>query len=244
MDAFSVFNNPHKFMGASKPFAWGFTLLGIGIVVWGIYQGLYVVPADFRQGDAAKIMFVHVPSSWLALFIYLFMASASFISFVWRSPLADICAKSCAPIGAVFTALCLFTGSVWGKPMWGTWWEWSDPRIVSVVILFFFYLGYMAIWQAMETPQKASRAAAILCMVGAINLPVIHYSVEWWNSLHQTTTFLTDKEVTTNEYKWPMYITIALGYLALFGGLTLFNMRAEVNLRRAEMLIQRRQVAA
>jgi heme exporter protein C len=113
-----------------------------------------------------------------------------------------------------------------------------------VVILFFFYLGYMAIWQAMETPQKASRAAAILCMVGAINLPVIHYSVEWWNSLHQTTTFLTDKEVTTNEYKWPMYITFTLGYLALFGGLTLFNMRAEVNLRRAEMLIQRRQVAA
>ncbi|HEY7797352.1 MAG TPA: cytochrome c biogenesis protein CcsA, partial [Hyphomonadaceae bacterium] len=160
MDAFSVFNNPHKFMGASKPFAWGFTLLGIAIVAWGIYQGLYVVPPDFRQGDAAKIMFVHVPASWLTLFIYLFMAGASFISFVWRSPLADICAKSCAPIGAVFTALCLFTGSVWGKPMWGTWWEWSDPRIVSVVILFFFYLGYMAIWQAMETPQKASRAAA------------------------------------------------------------------------------------
>jgi heme exporter protein C len=189
-------------------------------------------------------MFVHVPSSWLSLFIYLFMAAASFISFVWRSPLADICAKSCAPIGAVFTALCLFTGSVWGKPMWGTWWEWSDPRIVSVVILFFFYLGYMAIWQAMETPQKASRAAAILCMVGAINLPIIHYSVEWWNSLHQTTTFLTDRQVTTSEYKWPMYITFSLGYLALFGGLTLFNMRAEVNLRRAEMLIQRRQVAA
>jgi heme exporter protein C len=189
-------------------------------------------------------MFVHVPSSWLSLFIYLFMACASFISFVWRSPLADICAKSCAPIGAVFTALCLFTGSVWGKPMWGTWWEWSDPRIVSVVILFFFYLGYMAIWQAMETPQKASRAAAILCMVGAINLPIIHYSVEWWNSLHQTTTFLTDKQVTTSEYKWPMYTTFALGYLALFGGLTLFNMRAEVNFRRAEMLIQRRQVAA
>jgi heme exporter protein C len=244
MDAFSVFNNPHRFMAASKPFAWGFTLLGVAIVAWGIYQGLYVVPPDFRQGDAAKIMFVHVPSSWLTLFIYLFMAGASFISFVWRSPLADICAKSCAPIGAVFTALCLFTGSVWGRPMWGTWWEWSDPRIVSVVILFFFYLGYMAIWQAMETPQKASRAAAILCMVGAINLPVIHYSVEWWNSLHQTTTFLTDREVTTNEYKWPMYITFTLGYLALFGGLTLFNMRAEVNLRRAEMLIQRRQVAA
>src|SRR5262245_33813061 len=244
MDALSVFSNPHRFMSASRRFAWGFTILGVAIVIWGIYQGLYVAPPDFRQGDAAKIMFVHVPSSWLSLFIYIFMAGASFISFVWRSPLADICAKSCAPIGAVFTVLCLFTGSVWGKPMWGTWWEWSDPRIVSVVILFFFYLGYMAIWQAMETPQKASRAAAILCMVGAINLPIIHYSVEWWNSLHQTSTFLTDKQVTTSEYKWPMYITFTLGYLALFGGLTLFNMRAEVNFRRAEMLIQRRQVAA
>ena len=243
MEAFSVFSNPHRFMAVSRPFAWGFAALGVAIVVWGIYQGLYVVPPDFRQGDAAKIMFVHVPSSWLSLFIYLFMACASVISFVWRSPLADICAKSCAPIGAVFTALCLFTGAVWGKPMWGTWWEWSDPRIVSVVIMFFFYLGYMAVWQAMETQQKAARAAAILCLVGAINLPIIHYSVEWWNSLHQTTTFLTDKQVTTSEYKWPMYITFTLGYLALFGGLTLFNMRAEVNLRRAEMLIQRRQAA-
>jgi heme exporter protein C len=243
MDAFSVFSNPHRFMAASRPFAWGFTALGVAIVVWGIYQGLYVVPPDFRQGDAAKIMFVHVPSSWLSLFIYLFMACASVISFVWRSPLADICAKSCAPIGAVFTALCLFTGSVWGKPMWGTWWEWSDPRIVSVVVMFFFYLGYMAVWQAMETQQKAARAAAILCLVGAINLPIIHYSVYWWNSLHQVSTFLTDKQVTTSEYKWPMYITFTLGYLALFGGLTLFNMRAEVNLRRAEMLMQRRQAA-
>jgi heme exporter protein C len=243
MDAFSVFSNPHRFMAASRPFAWGLTALGVAIVVWGIYQGLYVVPPDFRQGDAAKIMFVHVPSSWLSLFIYLFMACASVISFVWRSPLADICAKSCAPIGAVFTALCLFTGSVWGKPMWGTWWEWSDPRIVSVVVMFFFYLGYMAVWQAMETQQKAARAAAILCLVGAINLPIIHYSVYWWNSLHQVSTFLTDKQVTTSEYKWPMYITFTLGYLALFGGLTLFNMRAEVNLRRAEMLMQRRQAA-
>ena len=224
MDALSVFSNPHKFMSASRPFAWGFTALGVAIVVWGIYQGLYVVPPDFRQGDAAKIMFVHVPSSWLSLFIYLFMAGASFISFVWRSPLADICAKSCAPIGAVFTALCLFTGSVWGKPMWGTWWEWSDPRIVSVVVMFFFYLGYMAVWQAMETQQKAARAAAILCLVGAINLPIVHFSVDWWNSLHQTTTFLTDKQVTTSEYKWPMYITFTLGYLALFGGLTLFKL--------------------
>jgi heme exporter protein C len=242
MDALSAFSNPHKFMAVSKPFAWGFTALGVAIVIWGVYQGLYVAPPDYQQGDAAKIMFVHVPSSWLALFIYVFMAGASFISFVWRSPLADICAKSCAPIGAAFTFLCLVTGSIWGKPMWGTWWEWTDPRIVSVLIMFFFYLGYMAIWSVMETQQKAARAAAILCLVGAVNLPIIHYSVDWWNSLHQVSSFMNDKSVTTSEYKWPMYITFSLGYLALFGGLTLLNMRAEVYQRRAEMLAQRKMV--
>jgi heme exporter protein C len=243
MDALSVFSNPHRFMAVSKPFAWGFTLLGVLVVAWGVYQGLYVAPADFKQGDAAKIMFVHVPASWLSLFVYAFMACASFISLVWRSPLADICAKSCAPIGAAFTALCLATGSIWGKPMWGTWWEW-DARITSVLILLFIYLGYMAIWGAMETQQKASRAAAILCLVGAVNLPIIHFSVDWWNTLHQTSTFLTDKPAATSEYRWPMYFTFLGGYLALFGGLTLLNMRAEVFLRRAELIIQRRQSAA
>jgi heme exporter protein C len=240
MDALSAFSNPHKFMAVSKPFAWGFTGLGIAIVVWGIYQGLYVVPPDYQQGDMAKIMFVHVPSSWLSIFIYAFMTGASFVSFVWRSPLADICAKSCAPIGTVFTALCLITGSIWGRPTWGTWFEWSDPRIALVVVLLFIYIAYMAIWSVMETQQKAARAAAILCMVGAINLPLIHYSVDWWNSLHQPSTFFSDKTTTSSEYKWPMYITFLLGYLALFGGLTLLNMRAEVYQRRAEALAQRK----
>lgn len=243
MDALAFFSNPHRFMAASRPFAWGFTVLGVVMVAWGIYQGLYVVPADFRQGDAARIMFVHVPASWLALFIYAFMAGASFISIVWRSPLADICAKSCAPIGAAFTALCLVTGSIWGKPIWGTWWEW-DARMTSVLILLFIYLGYIAIWNAMETPQKAARLAAILCLVGVVNLPIIHFSVNWWNTLHQASTFLTDKEVVTSDYKWPMYATFGLGYLALFGGLTLLNMRAEVFIRRAELRMQRKFASA
>src|SRR5262249_53475502 len=142
----------------------------------------------------------------------------------------------------VFTALCLITGSIWGRPTWGTWFEWSDPRIALVVVLLFIYIAYMAIWQIMETQQKASRAAAILCMVGAINLPLIHYSVEWWNSLHQPSTFFSNTTTTSSEYKWPMYITFLLGYLSLFGGLTLLNMRAEVYERRAEMLAQRKMV--
>jgi heme exporter protein C len=241
VSAFAFFNNPHAFMKSSPWPAWGFTLLGAGVVAWGVYAGLYLVPADYRQHDAARIMFVHVPSMWLSLFAYAFMVGASIISFIWRSPLADMCAKSAAPIGAAFTALGLITGSIWGQPIWGTWWEW-DARITSVLILFFIYLGYIAIWQAMETQQKAARAAAIFCLVGAVNLPIIHFSVDWWNTLHQTSTFMTNKDATTIAYKGPMY-TIALGYLSLFGGLTLFNMRAEVYARRAEAILQRRMAA-
>ena len=150
--------------------------------------------------------------------------------------LSDIAAKSAAPIGAAVTALGLMTGSIWGYPTWGTWWEWGDARLVSVLVLFFIYLGYMAIWQAMDTPQKAARAAAILCLVGAVNLPIIQFSVEWFSTLHQV------KMKAADEFKYPMYI-VALGYFALFGGLTLLNMRAEIMNTRAEMLMQRRQAA-
>ena len=125
------------------------------------------------------------------MFAYAFMVGASFISFVWRHALADVAAKSAAPIGAAFTALGLITGSIWGYPTWGTWWEWGDARLVSVLVLFFIYLGYIAIWQAMDTPQKAARAAAILCLVGAVNLPIIHFSVEFLTTLHQKSTFMT-----------------------------------------------------
>lgn len=232
MDALSVFSNPHRFMAVSKPFAWGFTILGVLVVAWGVYQGLYIAPADFKQGDAAKIMFVHVPASWLSLFIYAFMASASFISLVWRSPLADICAKSCAPIGAAFTALCLATGSIWGKPMWGTWWEW-DARITSVLILLFIYLGYMAVWQAMETQQKASRAAAILCLVGAVNLPIIHFSVDWWNTLHQPSTGLTS--TVHQSIRVPLLVS-AVGFSLLFFAIHMQAMRNEVLRRRVKAL--------
>lgn len=242
MAVMSIFANPHRFMGVSKWFAWGFTALGVALIGYGVFQGLFVAPADYQQGDAARIMYIHVGSMWLSLFAYAFMAGASFISIVWRHALADVAAKSAAPIGAAFTALGLITGSIWGKPMWGTWWEWGDARITSVLIMFFVYLAYIAIWQAMETPQKAARAAAILCLVGAINLPIIHYSVEWWNTLHQSATFFTGEEKATIGFKVPMYI-VALGYLALFGGLTLINMRAEIMLTRAEMLAQRRQAA-
>lgn len=236
MAVMSFFANPHRFMAASKWFAWGFTILGCAVILVGVYIGLLVVPPDAVQGDSARIMFVHVPAMWLSLFTYAFMVGASLISIVWRHALADVAAKSAAPFGAAVTAFGLITGAIWGYPTWGTWWEWGDARLVSTLVLFFIYLGYIAIWQAMETPQKAARAAAILCLVGAVNVPIIKYSVEWFSTLHQTSMNATD------EFKYPMYI-VALGYLALFGGLTLINMRAEIMNTRAEMLIQRRQAA-
>lgn len=236
MAVMSYFANPHRFMAASKWPAWGFTALGLVLVAVGVYYGLFVVPEDHQQGDGARIMFVHVPAMWLSLFAYAFMTGASLVSFIWRHAIADVAAKSAAPTGAALTALGLLTGSIWGYPTWGTWWEWGDARLVSVLILFFIYLGYIAIWSAMDTPQKAARAAAILCLIGAVNLPVIHFSVEWFSTLHQVQMKAAD------EFKYPMYI-VALGYLSLFGGFTLLNMRAEIMNTRAEMLIQRRQAA-
>ena len=236
MAVMSYFANPHRFMAASKWPAWGFTALGLVLVAVGVYFGLFVVPEDHQQGDGARIMFVHVPAMWLSLFAYAFMTGASLVSFIWRHAIADVAAKSAAPTGAALTALGLLTGSIWGYPTWGTWWEWGDARLVSVLILFFIYLGYIAIWSAMDTPQKAARAAAILCLIGAVNLPVIHFSVEWFSTLHQVQMKAAD------EFKYPMYI-VALGYLALFGGFTLLNMRAEIMNTRAETLIQRRQAA-
>jgi heme exporter protein C len=219
-------------MSVSQPFAWIFTLAGVALIFAGVYMGLFLAPADARQGDAARIMFVHVPSAWLSMFAFAFMAWASLVSLVWRHALADVAAKSAAPFGAAFTALCLTTGSIWGYPIWGTWWEW-DGRMTSVLILFFIYLGYIALWQAMDTPQKASRAAAVLCLVGAVNLPIIKFSVEWWNTLHQgRTVFAAGGSRAAPVFLLPLLL-MSLSYMSAFGALWLVRIRGEVWRRRA-----------
>ena len=141
-------------------------------------------PPDYQQGEAYRIMFVHVPAAWMALMVYAMMAVASAVGLVWRHPLAEIAARAAAPIGAAFTAIALVTGSLWGKPMWGTFWVW-DARLTSVLILFFLYLGYIALHDAFDDPSRGARAASILCLVGSVNLPIIKFSVDWWNTLHQ-----------------------------------------------------------
>jgi heme exporter protein C len=225
---FAVFANPARFMALSR---WLAPLLGAAAAVLfavGLWLG-FSVPDDYQQGATVRIMFVHVPAAWTGMFVYLCLGGASFFGLVFRHALADYAAKAAAPLGAAFTALALVTGSLWGRPMWGTWWVW-DARLTSVVVLFLLYLGYMALHAAIDDEQKAARAAAILALIGLVNLPIIHFSVTWWNSLHQG-------ESVISGHLAPVYVvpllTLGLAYTLLFGALWLVRIRAEVWRRRA-----------
>jgi heme exporter protein C len=174
----------YRLAGRLSPWLAGICLLSLAA---GLYLGLVVAPADYEQGDSYRIIYIHVPAAWMSMFVYMVMATSSAVFLIWRLKLADVVAVASAPIGAAFTAVALLTGSFWGKPMWGTWWIW-DARLTSELLLLFLYLGYMALRGALDAPQTASRAAAILAVVGVVNIPIIHFSVEWWNTLHQPAT--------------------------------------------------------
>lgn len=227
--------NPERFDRLARPLcavAAAAALLLIGV---GIYYALFHSPADYQQGESVRIMYVHVPAAWLALFVYTFMAAASGFGFVFKHPLADVAAKAAAPIGAVFTALALVTGSLWGKPMWGTFWAW-DARLTSVLILFFLYLGYMSVWAAVEDRARAARLAAIVALAGFVNIPIIKFSVDWWSSLHQPASVLRAGGPTIDKAMLTPLFMMALGYTALFGALVLASMRNELAARRLERL--------
>ncbi len=184
MSAMHRLANPARFMRYSaRILPWSGWSAAVLIAV-GLVWAVFFVPPDYQQGDSVRIMFVHVPSAWMALFVYTAMAAASAAGLIWKHPLAHLAARSCAPIGACFTFVALATGSLWGKPMWGAWWVW-DARLTSVLILFFLYLGYMALADAFDDPARGAKAAAILALVGFVNVPIIKFSVEWWNTLHQ-----------------------------------------------------------
>jgi heme exporter protein C len=243
MSRLHQYANPMRFARLSKsllPWVGALTVLLLGI---GLYWGLVASPADYQQKDSVRIMYIHVPAAWMTLFVYVNMAIASAVGLIWRHPLADIAAKSCAPIGAGFTLIALVTGSLWGQPMWGTWWEWGDARLVSVLVMFFLYLGYMALWQAYDEPTKASRAAAILALVGVVNVPIIHFSVEWWNTLHQpASVFKMGGPSIDASMLWPLLI-MALGFMAYFVVLLLWRMRAEILARRIHVLMMQKASA-
>jgi heme exporter protein C len=223
--------NPERFAGLARtllPWTMGLALILAGIAtVW----GLAIAPPDYQQGEAMRIIYVHVPAAWMSMFVYAVMAVSSAVAFIWKHPLADVAAKASAPIGAVFTALALATGMLWGKPMWGTWWVW-DARLTSVLVLFFLYLGYIVLWSAIEEPARAARAARILALVGAVNLPIIKFSVDWWNTLHQpASVFRMDGPTMPAEMLTPLLI-MGLAYNLLYVAILFMRMRAEIAERR------------
>jgi heme exporter protein C len=227
--------NPTRFMSLSDrllPWLWAATAIVLGT---GLYFAFFVAPADYQQGETVRIMFIHVPAAWLAMFGYGMMAVSALGTLVWRHPLADVAAKATAPIGAAFTLVALITGSLWGKPMWGTWWEW-DARLTSVLILFLMYLGLIALWNAIEDPNKAGRVAAVLILVGSINIPIIKFSVDWWNTLHQpASVFRMGGSTIAPSMLYPLLIC-AIGATLLFLALSLMAMRNEILRRRIRAL--------
>jgi heme exporter protein C len=205
-------------------------LLGIGL-----YLAFFVAPPDYQQGETVRIMYLHVPAAWLAMLIYLVMTSTALGTLVWRHPLADAAQKAAAPLGACFTLLCLGTGSLWGKPMWGAWWVW-DARLTSVLVLFLIYLGLVALWRTIEDPGKAARAAAIFTLVGAVNIPIIKFSVDWWNTLHQpASVFRLGGPTIARSMLWPL-VVMALAFTFLFATLYLMAIRNEILRRRLRRL--------
>jgi heme exporter protein C len=217
--------NPARFMRFSEAILpWCAVVAGLLIVI-GLAAGLTIAPADYQQGDAVRIMYVHVPSAWMASFVYAVMAGASAVGLIWRHPLADIAARAAAPLGAGFTLICLVTGSLWGEPMWGTWWVW-DARLTSVLVLFFLYLGYIALVNAFDDPTRGNRAGAILAIVGIVNLPIIKFSVDWWNTLHQpASVFRLGGPTIALSMLWPLLVT-ALGFALFFAAMLMLRMRA------------------
>ncbi len=233
------FANPARFLRIARWLTPALLLTGLLLTGIALAQGLWQVPPDRLQGDTVRILFIHVPAAWLGMAGWMAIAVASFAELVWRHPLAGIAARAAALPGAVFSALCLATGSIWGRPAWGTWWEW-DGRLTSMLVLLFLYLAYMALAEA-ASRNGQSRIAAIFGLVGAVNIPVIHYSVLWWNSLHQPPSLSLGKSAIDAVFLYPLLVA-TLGFSLIFGGVVLARIRtlladaqAEARLRRKAM---------
>jgi len=221
---------PHFYRLSALMLPW-FAIAGAVLIGYGTYAGLFVAPADYQQGDAFRIIYVHVPAAYLSMMAYMVMAIAAGIGLIWRIKLAHAVAAGAAPIGAWFTFLALATGSIWGRPMWGTWWEWGDPRLTSELLLLFLYIGYMALRGAIDDPAKADKASAVLAIVGAVNVPIIHFSVEWWSSLHQGATLVrAGGPAIEADMLYPL-LAMIFGFTFVFGALLLGRVRSEVLFR-------------
>lgn len=232
-----VYANPLKFLSIARPLTPWLMLGGLLLAAIGGYAGLALTPPDYLQGETVRILYVHVPAAWLAMGGWLALAIAGLVQLVWRHPLAGIAARAIALPGMVFCALTLISGSIWGRPTWGTWWEW-DGRMTSMLVLLFLYLGFIAIANAGEDRGSVSKVAAIYAIVGAINLPIINRSVVWWNSLHQGPSITIRGSSIDGAILWPLWLTLA-GFSLLFGAVVLMRMRAIIADIRSEARLKR-----
>jgi heme exporter protein C len=229
------FANPTRFLALASRLIPFLAVASTVLIAAGVYAAFFVAPADYQQGETVRIMYIHVPSAWLSMGCYSLMALSALGTLIWRHPLADVSAKALLPIGMAFTFICLVTGAFWGRPMWVTWWVW-DARLTSVLILFLIYCGIMALWNAFEDPARAGRAVAIMTLAGAINIPIIKFSVDWWNTLHQpASVFRMGGPSIHPTMLWPLLV-MASGFLLLTIALQLNGMRTEILRRRIRTL--------
>lgn len=224
---FHKLGSPKWFFGIASRLRPWFLTAGAGLLLVGVVWGLAFAPRDYLQGDSYRIIFIHVPTAFLAQSVYIMMASAGLVTLVWRMKLADVFVRAVAPVGFILTFLALFTGAVWGKPTWGTWWIW-DARLTSMLILLFLYGGVIALDRAISDEKLAARAVAVLLLVGVVNIPIIKYSVEWWNTLHQPATFTLTEKPTMPAEMWVPLLLSVLGLYLLFGWLACLRMQTEI----------------
>lgn len=221
------FANPNRFLKAANAILPWCVWSTLGCLMSGLYFALISSPADYQQGQTVRIMYIHVPSAWMAMFIYANMSIASAVALIWKHPLAHLAARSSAPIGAAFTFICLATGMLWGKPTWGTWWVW-DARLTSVLILFFLYIGYIVLINAFDDASRAMRASAVLAIVGAINLPIIKFSVDWWNTLHQPASIARlDAPAIHSSMLTPLLLMTA-AFMGIYAVLLILSINSEL----------------
>jgi heme exporter protein C len=231
------FANPARFLKIARPATTWLLLFGLALTAIALFGGLALTPPDYLQGETVRIMYVHVPAAWLGMAGWAGIAAAAVAQLVWRHPLAAVAGRALAPAGATFAAICLVTGSIWGRPTWGTWWEW-DGRLTSMLILFFLYLGYIALAEAEKERGGEGRLTALFGLVGAINLPIIHYSVLWWRTLHQGQSLSLEGSTIEFSILWPLLVA-ALGFTCLFGAAVLMRMRAELAQAKVEARMRR-----
>ena len=237
-----AFANPARFLRIARPLTPILLIAGLLIAAGGLSYGLAFAPAERLQGQTVRILFIHVPTAWLGMAGWSAIAIASLVEIVWRHPLAALAARASALPGAVFTFVCLVTGSIWGRPAWGTWWVW-DGRLTSMLVLLFLYFGYMALAGAVDREGGSSKIPAIFGLVGAINIPIIHYSVIWWNSLHQPPSITTSGSTMAGPFLWGLLVA-TLGFSLLFAGVVLARMRALLADIQAEARLRRKAMAA